>query len=83
MGCSNERTLDNKIVYNALKENLVLNLLSYNSYDLVPVYEAKFKFSGIDTLENARYYLDDEIMGKDAHTLVINVNKLDEFLKVI
>lgn len=51
----------NKIIYNALKENLVLNMLKYNSYDLVPVYEAKFKFSGIDTLENARNYLDDEI----------------------
>ena len=28
-------------------------------------------------------YLDDDIMGKDAHTLVIKVNNLDEFLKVI
>jgi D-amino peptidase len=45
--------------------------------------DAKWHFEKYRDLSLDVDYLTDNIMGKDAHTLVININTLDEFLKVI
>lgn len=47
------------------------------------VEDAQWHFEKYNSLSLDVDYLDDDIMGKDAHTLVININNLDEFLKVI
>ena len=64
---------------------------SCNSLNFPFVFEKSFKrvetaqwhFEKYASLSLDVDYLNDNIMGKDAHTLVININTLDEFLKVI
>ena len=85
---------DNDELFAEIKEKIKLAVQSDATYKRLSfpfVFEKSFKRVEDADWHFERYkdekldvnYLDDEIMGKDAHTLVINVNKLDEFLKVI
>ena len=85
---------DNDELFVEIKEKIKLAVQSDATYKRLSfpfVFEKSFKRVEDADWHFERYkdekldvnYLDDEIMGKDAHTLVINVNKLDEFLKVI
>lgn len=85
---------DNDELFAEIKEKIKLAVQSDATYKRLSfpfVFEKSFKRVEDADCHFERYkdekldvnYLDDEIMGKDAHTLVINVNKLDEFLKVI
>lgn len=85
---------DNDELFAEIKEKIKLAVQSNATYKKPSfpfVFEKSFKRVEDTDWHFERYkdekldvdYLDDEIMGKDAHTLVINVNSLDEFLKVI
>lgn len=51
----------NKIINNALGSNIPLILQAYNTNDGDQLVEAKFAFNGLDSIDNIRDYLDDDI----------------------
>ena len=85
---------DNDELFADIKENIKLAIqkdAKVNRINFPFVFEKSFKRTEDAVWHFNRYkelnlnvdYLDDDVMGKDAHTLVINTNNLDEFLKVL
>ena len=85
---------DNKELFSDIKEQIV-GAVSSDTPVSALVYPATFEKSFKRTEDAAKYlnkvrgygikadYLDDDIMGKDAHTVVSTVNCIDDFIKCI